>query len=253
MGSGISSSVSSRKASCEETLGDFRITKDSLHELGRGSYGTVYHGKRVSNNDPVAVKIWTGYKLYMNLDELAKEADLLMNKVPPHDNIVKVYDYLRKEYKKGGTQRIDLWLVTELCTLGNLKDYSVKNELSVEQKIDFILQSALAVEHLHGCKPEPIAHRDIKPQNILITDISGKQVVRLCDFGCARAVLRQEGRSVTMKSLAGTVEYWAPEQHDTVDGQLSYHKSADTFSLGVSNLALLDCSKESIMAPHMGE
>ena len=45
----------------EETLGDFRITKDQTHELGYGAYGRVYRGVRVSNNDPVAVKLMTGY------------------------------------------------------------------------------------------------------------------------------------------------------------------------------------------------
>ena len=220
MGSGASSSgPPSCEASCEETLGDFKVTRDKTHELGYGSYGRVYRGMRVSNNDPVAVKIMTGYKQNMKLDELAKEADILMNKIPPHNNIVKVFDYMKNEYLEDGAQMIDLWLVTELCTLGNLKDYAVRNELSIKQKIEFMLQSALAVQHLHECKPEPIAHRDIKPQNILITDISGKHVVRLCDFGCARAVLRQDGLSVTMKSLAGTIDYWAPEQHELTDGQ----------------------------------
>ena len=236
----------------DEILEDFKITKDKTHEIGRGAYGTVYRGVRVSNNDPVAVKLMTGYKQYMNLDELAKEADML-RKIPSHENIVKMYDYLNKEYDDDGAQMIDLWLVTELCTLGNLKKYALKNDLSIKKKIDLMFQSTLAVQHLHNCKPEPIAHRDIKPENILITETSGKHVVRLCDFGCARAVFREKGRSMTMKSLAGTESYWAPEQHELHDGHFSYDKSVDNFSLGVSNLALLNCSKGSLMTPYEGE
>ena len=239
--------------SCEETLGDYRVTKDARHELGRGAYGTVYRGIQVSNNEPVAVKIMTGHKQYMDLDEQRKEADLLMNKIPQHENIVKIYDYLTKEYEEDGMQMIDLWLVTELCTHGNMKTYAGKNDLSIEQKIELIFQAALAVHHLHGCKPEPIAHRDVKPENILITEISGKHVVRLCDFGCARTVFQKRGRSVKMMSVAGTESYWAPEQHEVQDKHYLYDKSVDTFSLGVSGLALLDCSKGSLMEPHIGK
>ena len=240
-------------SSNEEILGGYTVTKDKIHELGFGTYGRVYRGARVSSSDPVAVKIMTGYKQYMNLDEFAKEADLLMNKIARHDNIVKVYDYIKKEYEEQDIQMIDLWLVTELCTLGNLKKYASIHELSIKQKVDLMLQSSCAVLHLHDCKPQPIAHRDVKPENMLITEFSGKHVLKLCDFGCARSVFREKGRSVTMKSLAGTESYWAPEQHELYDGFFSYHKSVDTFSLGVSNLALIECSKGSIMMPHLGE
>ena len=239
----------------EQTLEDFRITKDNNHELGEGTYGRVYRGVRVSNNDPVAVKIMTGYKQYMDLDERAKEADLL-RKIQNHENIVQIYDYIMNEYDDDdGVQIIDIWLATELCTLGNLKRFAFKNELSLTKKVDLMFQSGLAVQHLHEFKPEPIAHRDIKPENLLITETSGKHVVKLCDFGCARTVLRQDGRSVTINSLAGTQPYWAPEQHKVRDGLYvsSYAKSVDNFSLGVSNLALLDSSPGSLMEPHKGK
>ena len=239
-----------------ESLGDFRVTKDKAHELGYGAYGRVYRGARVANNDPVAIKIMTGYKKYMNLDELAKEADML-RKIPKHENIAEMFDYLKKEYKEDsdedGVEMVDIWLVTELCTLGNLKKYASRNDLSIKKKIDLMFQAARALEHLHECKPEPIAHRDVKPENLLITETLDKRIVKLCDFGCARTVFREDGRSMTMKSLAGTKPYWAPEQHELHDGYFAYDKSVDTFSLGVSNLALLECSKGSMMSPHIGK
>ena len=238
--------------SCEETLRDFKVRKDKTNELGFGACGRVYRGVRVSNNDPVAVKIMTGYKQYMNLDELAKEADML-RKIPRHENIVQMYDYIKNEYEDDGVQMIDIWLVTELCTLGNLRKFASKNDLSIKKKVDLMLQSGLAVQHLHDCKPQPIAHRNIKPENLLITEISGKHILKLCDFGCARTVFGEKGRSVKMLSLAGTESYWAPVQHELRDGHFSYDKSVDTFSLGVSNLALLEFSPGSIMTPHMGK
>ena len=236
----------------EETVGDFRVIKDKAHELGRGMYGTVYRGVRISNNDPVAIKISTGHKQYVDLAEQAKEAELL-RRISEHENIVTMHDYITNEYDDDGIQKIDFWLVTELCTHGDLTTYAYKNELSIKKKVDLMFQSGLAVQHLHGYKPEPIAHRDIKPANILITKISGKHVVRLGDFGLSRAVLKQDGRSVPMNTIAGSQPYWAPEQHAHSEKNFSYDKSVDTFSLGVSNLALLNCSKGSLMTAETGE
>ena len=196
---------------CEETLGDYKVTKDKPHELGFGSYGRVYRGVRVSNNDPVAVKIMTGHKQYVDLNEQAKEAELL-KKIPPHENIVTMHDYITNEYDDDGVQMIDFWLVTELCTLGNLSKYALRNELSIKKKIDLMFQAARGVEHLHSCQPEKVVHRDIKPENILVTGTVRRPVVRLCDFGSARTLKRVNDRSVLMKSLAGTESYWAPEQ-----------------------------------------
>ena len=235
----------------EETLGDYKVTKDKTHELGFGSYGRVYRGVRVSNNDPVAVKIMTGHKQHVNLDEQEKEAKLLKS-IPPHENVVKMHDFIKNEYDDDGLQMIEFWLVTELCPLGNLSKYAMKNELSIRKKIDLMFQAARGVEHLHS-QPDKVVHRDIKPENILITGNVRRPIVRLCDFGCARTVMRVNNQSVLMKTLAGTQSYWAPEQHKIRSGDLSYDKSIDTFSLGVSNLALLESSKGSIPMPHLGE
>ena len=109
---------------------------------------------------------------------------------------------------------------------------------------------ALAVNHLHSCKPQSVTHRDIKPQNVLLTGNEENPTVRLADFGAARTVVQnKEGQSVTMFSLAGTTVYMAPEQTELQDGKFKYSKKIDIFSLAVTWLALLDvCKGSSMMA-----
>ena len=193
------------------------------------------------------------YKQYLKEGEFELESELLLKKIPPHENIIKVFDFIKKEYVDDSVEMIDLWLMTEICHQGNLKQYASRNNLTIKDKVDLMFQAARGVEHLHSCQPEKVVHRDIKPENILITGNVRRPIVRLCDFGSARTVMRVNDRSVLMKSMAGTEKYWAPEQHEIRRDNLSYDKSIDTFSLGVSNLALLESSQGSPMEPHMGK
>ena len=56
-----------------------------------------------------------------------------------------------------------------------------------------------------------IAHRDLKLDNILITQVNGKEVVKVTDFGCARVVFKDEEGVVLVENAAGTVTYMDPE------------------------------------------
>ena len=98
--------------------------------------------------------------------EFYKEVDLeadIMLKMPPHDNVLKGFDYLKKET----TKFIQVWLIMEYCTLGSLDNYAkTKKILSLSQKVHIILQSLAGLKHIHSQK---IIHRDIKPANVLIT------------------------------------------------------------------------------------
>ena len=196
----------------------------------------------------VAAKKVTIEKEFLKEGEFEKEADLLLHKIPPHENIVKVHQFEKIEYEMDNTDMLDMWLVMELCDQGNLKTYARKREVSVNDKLELIFQTALAVDHLHSCKPESVTHRDIKPQNVLLTGNEERPVVKLADFGAARTVMRsKEGHSVTMFSLAGTTQYMAPEQTELQDEKFRYSKKIDIFSLAVTWLALLGACKGSTM------
>ena len=237
-------------------IGKYIIFDNEKHKLGMGAAGTVYTG--VDTSTPklatVAAKKVSIYKQYLEEGEFEKEADLLLYKIPPHDNIIKVYDFSKIEYVKDSVEMLDLWLIMEYCDQGNLQTYAMKRELSVKDKFELIFQMALAVDHLHNCKPESVSHRDIKPQNVLLTGDEESPTVKLADFGVARTVTRNiEGKSVTMYSLAGTPHYVAPEQTELDDKKFKYSKKIDIFSLAVTWLALLEVCKGSIMAAMTGK
>ena len=237
-----------------EEVGNFAIYADRKHELGSGATGTVYLGMNTITEDLVAAKSMDIEEEFLKEGEFEREADLLLNKIPPHDNIIKVYDFSKHKYVKKGKKMLTLWLIMEHCPLGDLEEYALQTDLTTTDKLELMYQAALAVHHLHQCKPKPIVHRDIKPQNILIAGEEGSPKVRLSDFGASRLVKRNaEGQSITMKTLGGTPNYWAPEQQVVAEKELSYDKTVDTFSLGVSNLALLEASKGTPMRARKSE
>ena len=240
-------------SSREEQIGDFLFTQDKDHELGFGSYGRVYRGKWVSYTQTVAGKVTSGYKEDLTMEEFQREVDFLRNKIPPHENVVEVFDVVQTEYEEDGVQMVNLWIVTELCEQGDLQKFAQKTKLTIEQKIELMYQSACAVQHLHCCKPESVAHRDIKPQNLLVTGTVDKPIIRLCDFGTAKTIVRKGERSISMKTRTGTEVYWAPEQYEHRHEIFSYDKTVDVFSLGVTFLALLESKKGSPMRGKTGK
>ena len=142
---------------------------------------------------------------YLEEGEFEREADLLLNKIPPHDSIVKVLEFSKKPYLKFEKKMLTLWLIMEYCPLGDLKEYALQTELTTIDKLELMYQSASAVHYLHQCKPNPIVHRHIKPQNILISGEEGNPKVKLCDFGASRLVKRNtEERSIPMNTVGGT-------------------------------------------------
>ena len=164
----------------ETKIGKYLIFGDEKHKVGMGISGIVYTGVDTSTAklETVAAKKVTILKEFLEEGEFEKEADLLLHKIPPHENIIKVFEFW-KLASVSDDDMLDLWLVMEYCELGNLEKYARKRELSTEDKFELIFQMALAVDHLHSCKPESATHRDIKPQNVLLTGDEESPKVRL--------------------------------------------------------------------------
>lgn len=185
-----------------------------LELIGTGGMANVYKARCTMLNRFVAIKVLK--------DEFSHDQDFIKRfniesqaaAGLSHSNIVSVYDV--------GTQENIHYIVMEYVDGITLKKYMEEHgALSVEEAINFSIQIASALNHAHR---KGIIHRDIKPQNILVT--KDKQL-KVTDFGIARAV-----SSYTMKIEDGamcTAHYCSPEQ---ASGRYTDEKS-DIYSLGV--------------------
>ena len=193
-------------------LGDFKLLK----KLGQGGMGEVYLAKQVSLDRQVALKILS--------KEMAKKPGFVERFVREaramaridHPNAVKVYaadsdkglNYVGIEYIDG--QSMQDW-IDQIGTL------------EVGDAINVILSCADALNHAHELN---LIHRDIKPDNILVTK---KGVVKVADFGLAKA-LDDEDMSMTQSGTGlGTPLYMPPEQ--ARDAKNVDHRT-DIYALG---------------------
>lgn len=166
-----------------------------LSKIGAGGMADVYKGKDQMLNRYVAIKVLK--KEYREDEDFVKkfrsEAQAAAGLMNP--NIVNVYDV--------GEDRGLYYMVMELVEGITLKEYiQKKGRLSTKEVISISIQMCTGIEAAHR---HHIIHRDIKPQNIIISK-EGK--VKVTDFGIARAV-----NSNTISSNAmGSVHYVSPEQ-----------------------------------------
>ncbi|MDZ8240268.1 MAG: serine/threonine-protein kinase [Nostoc sp. ChiQUE01a] len=187
-----------------------------LNEIGRGGHGVVYQGyHETKSNETLAIKIIedTG-----NLDLLLIEPELLSQL--NHPNIIGLKDYFIHAGK--------LVIVTEYINGTNLQSYlEEQGRLTVSEVITFLTQMADALVNAHA---NNIIHRDIKLSNILLTGDNQNPRFVLVDFGISRMA---EGIQ-TVKRIAGTYYYMAPEQ---LRGRPC--EQSDLWALGVCAYTLL--------------
>ncbi|SDB22828.1 Stk1 family PASTA domain-containing Ser/Thr kinase [Butyrivibrio sp. INlla16] len=189
-----------------------------LEKIGTGGMSDVYRAKDHKLNRPVAVKV---------LKQEFSENDNFVSKFRVeaqaaaglmHPNIVNVYDV--------GDENGIHYIVMELVDGITLKRYiEKKSRLSVKEAVSIAIQVAMGLEAAHN---NHIIHRDIKPQNIIISK-EGK--VKVTDFGIAKAAT---SNTIT-SNVMGSVHYTSPEQ---ARGGYSDAKS-DVYSLGITLFEML--------------
>ena len=189
-----------------------------LEKIGTGGMSDVYKAKCHKLNRFVAVKVLK-QEFSENANFVSKfrtEAQAAAGMM--HPNIVNVYDV----GEEAGTQ----YIVMELVEGITLKQYIEKKaRLSVKEAISIAIQVSMGIEAAHRNR---IIHRDIKPQNIMISK-DGK--VKVTDFGIAKAVT---SNTIT-SNVMGSVHYTSPEQ---ARGGYSDQKS-DIYSLGITMFEML--------------
>ncbi|PPD89733.1 hypothetical protein GOBAR_AA03350 [Gossypium barbadense] len=161
-----------------------------------GSFGYVYKG-RLSDGMEVAIKVFN-FQTEGAFRSFDIECDALRNIV--HRNIVKVitccssvdFKALVLDYMSNGN--LEKWLHSKNCFL------------DIKQRVDIMIDVAVAIEHLHNGYPTPIIHCDIKPSNILLDE---DMVAHVGDFGIAK--LLGEGEVMKQTMTLATIGYMAPE------------------------------------------
>ncbi|MBR5798712.1 MAG: Stk1 family PASTA domain-containing Ser/Thr kinase, partial [Lachnospiraceae bacterium] len=189
-----------------------------LEKIGMGGMSDVYKAKDHKLNRFVAVKVLK-QEFSENANFVSKfriEAQAAAGLM--HPNIVNVYDV--------GEENGIYYIVMELVEGITLKKYIEKKaRLSVKEAISIAIQVCMGIEAAHN---NHIIHRDIKPQNIIISK-EGK--VKVTDFGIAKAAT---SNTIT-SNVMGSVHYTSPEQ---ARGGYSDEKS-DVYSLGITMFEML--------------
>ena len=171
-------------------------------QIASGGMATIYAGMDTRLDRPVAVKVMHAHLANDEafVSRFIKEAKATA--ALSHPNIVSIQD---QGWNEGGPPAV--FLVMELVEGSTLRDFLNENgPLSVEQTIQFItpVLSALAAAHLIG-----IIHRDVKPENILISK-DGR--IKVADFGLARNMTMAQTMTAESSVVLGSVSYLSPEQ-----------------------------------------
>ncbi|KAA8587056.1 hypothetical protein FQN60_000892 [Etheostoma spectabile] len=186
---------------------------DSYHVLelvGEGSFGRVYKGRKRFTGQVVALKFMPKVgRSEKELRSLKREIDIMRGL--QHPNIVQLFDSFETD--------TEVVVVTEYAEGQLFQIIEDDGNLPESQVQEIACQLVSALYYLHSHR---ILHRDMKPQNILL----GKSgVVKLCDFGFARAM---SVSTLVLTSIKGTPLYMSPELVE----EKPYDHTADLWSLG---------------------
>ncbi|EPY84370.1 misshapen-like kinase 1 isoform 1 [Camelus ferus] len=232
----------------EDPAGIFEL----VEVVGNGTYGQVYKGRHVKTGQLAAIKVMD---VTEDEEEEIKQEINMLKKYSHHRNIATYYGAFIKKSPPGNDDQ--LWLVMEFCGAGSVTDLvkNTKGNALKEDCIAYICREILrgpsrmrreielcpfegadcrmrGLAHLHAHK---VIHRDIKGQNVLLTE---NAEVKLVDFGVSAQLDRTVGRRNT---FIGTPYWMAPEVIACDENpDATYDYRSDIWSLGITAIEMAE-------------
>ena len=195
-----------------------------LQQIGEGGFGTVFLAEQ---SQPVkrqvalkVIKPGMDSKEVIARFEAERQALALMD----HPHIAKVHD-------AGTTEGGRPYFVMELVKGVPITKYCEENHLDTRERLELFTHVCAAIQHAHQ---KGIIHRDVKPSNILVPLHDGKPMVKVIDFGIAKAIgmeLTEPTFFTQHDRMLGTPQYMSPEQAEL--HPLAVDTRSDIYSLGV--------------------
>jgi len=201
-----------------------------LEQIGEGGMGTVWMAQQMAPvKRLVAVKLIKAgmdSKQVLARFEAERQALALMD----HANIARVLD-------AGTTDAGRPYFVMDLVKGVPITRYCDDHRLTPRQRLELFVPVCQAIQHAHQ---KGVIHRDVKPSNLLVAPYDGQPVVKVIDFGVAKAVgqaLTDQTLVTGFGALVGTPEYMSPEQAGLNNQDIDTR--SDIYSLGVLLYELL--------------
>ena len=230
METGIDASAASNPAVSSPAQNDSFGPYVPVRVLGEGGMGTVYLARQ---QQPIrrevalkVVKLGMDSRQVLERFESERQALALME----YPNVARVLD-------AGTSERGRPYFVMEYVDGVPITQYCDRKALSTRERLQLFIPVCNALQHAHK---KGIIHRDVKPSNVLVTEVDGKPVPKVIDFGIARATDQRsaEGEAFTLAGqIVGTPEYMSPEQASLDSRDID--TGTDVYSLGVVLYELL--------------
>ncbi len=203
-----------------------------IRRIGRGGRGSVYLATNLMLDRLEALKVIARANSHRPKDRQRFQQEIRAAARLNHPNIVTAFNAFEADS--------ELVFAMEYVDGKNLQDVVERlGPLSIAKAVYYVYQTALGLQAAHNAK---MVHRDIKPNNLMLAQPANKHIIKILDFGFAKAVSEEawDGGLTESGLMVGTPDFVAPEQ--TIDAR-SADIRADIYSLGCTFYYLLSARR----------